>query len=234
VLETYLDYDQYAAAGAAMAGRAREVVQKRLVPSIGKMRNGLFLETTAGTVDTVSSLRCGALLVRAGSALGDPQFAAIGRTLVASVVALGRANGFLPRTLELSGGTASPPDGTPFDVAPESVYQFVAADRHLPREIPLTLGVGPGAWLWTAADLVSAEASPTGLSLTVAFPAGQPHYLAVDGVRSIAQLELHGIAWRPAADYAQYSDGWAYDAAEQLLFVKLTGRADTERIVVRY
>jgi hypothetical protein len=234
VLETYLDYDQYAAAGATMAGRAREVVQKRLIPSIEKAGNGLFLETTAGSVDTVSSLRCGSLLVQAGSALGDAQFAAIGRTLVASVVALARANGFLPGTLVLSGGTASPLDGAAFDVAPESVYRFVAADRHLPREIPLNLGVGPGAWLWTAADFISMEASPTGLSLTVAFPAGQPHYLAVDGVRSIAQLELHGTAWRPAADYAQYSDGWAYDAAEQLLFVKLTGRAATERIVIRY
>ena len=234
VLETYLDYDQYAAAGATMAGRAREVVQKLLIPSIEKAGNGLFLETTAGSVDTVSSLRCGSLLVRAGSALGDAQFAAIGRTLVASVVALGRANGFLPGTLVLSGGTASPLDGAAFDVAPESVYRFVAADRHLPREIPLNLGVGPGAWLWTAADFISMEASPTGLSLTVAFPAGQPHYLAVDGVRSIARLELHGTAWRPAADYAQYSDGWAYDAAEQLLFVKLTGRAATERIVIRY
>jgi hypothetical protein len=234
VLEAYLDYDRYAAAGGTMVARAREVVRKRLVPSIRKTDKGLFLETTAGSTDTVSSLRCGSLLVRAGSALGDAQFAAIGRTLIASAVALGGTNSFLPGTLELSGNTASPPGDVTLSVAPESVYGFVAADRHLPREIPLHLGVGPGAWLWTAADLVSAEGSPTGLSLTVAFPAGQPHFLVVDGVRSVAQLELHGTAWRPAADYAQYSDGWTYDAAEQLLFVKLTGRADTEHIVVTY
>jgi hypothetical protein len=217
VLESYLDYDRYAAEGGAMAARAREVVQKRLIPSIKKTDAGLFLETTAGSVDTVVSLRCGSLLVRAGSALADAQFAAIGRTLIASTVALGRENGFLPGA-----------------VAPETVYRFVAADHHLPREIPLHLGVGPGSWLWTAADLVSEEGSATGLTLTVAFPAGQPHYLIVDGVRTIAQLELHGTTWRPAADYAQYSDGWTYDAAEQLLFVKLTGRADTEKIVITY
>ncbi len=107
-------------------------------------------------------------------------------------------------------------------------------DRHHPREIPLHLAVGPGAWLWTAADLVAAEGSPTGLRLTISFPAGQPHYLMVDGVRSVAKLELHDTAWRPAADYAQYPDGWAYDAAEQQLFVKLTGRTDTEQIVITY
>ena len=56
----------------------------------------------------------------------------------------------------------------------------------------------------------------------------------MDGVRSIAQLTLHGTAWRPAADYAQYSDGWTWDTAEQLLFVKLTGEADTEEIVITY
>ncbi len=234
VLEAYLDYDRYAAAGGAMAARAREVVQKRLIPSIKKTNTGLFLETTAGSVDTVASLRCGSLLLRAGSALADAQFIAIGRTLIASAAALGRANGFLPGTLELSGTTVSPPENAPGTVAPETVYRFVAADRHLPREIPLHRDVGPGAWLWTAADLVSAEGSPTGLSLTVAFPAGQPHYLIVDGVRSIAQLALHGTAWRPAADYAQYADGWTYDAAEQLLFVKLTGKADTEEILITY
>jgi hypothetical protein len=234
VLEAYLDYDRYAAAGGAMAARAREVVRRRLVPSIRKTDTGLFLETTAGSVDTVATLRCGALLVRAGAALEDMQFTAIGRTLIASAVALGRADGFLPGTLELSGTTASPPDDAPETVAPETVYPFVAVDRHLPREIPLHLDVGPGTWLWTAADLVSAEGSPTGLTLTVAFPAGQPHYLVVDGVRSIEQLSLHGTAWRPAADYAQYSDGWTWDAAEQLLFVKLTGEADTEEIVITY
>jgi hypothetical protein len=234
VLEAYLDYDRYASAGGAMAGRALEVVRKRLVPSIRKTDNGLFLETTPGKVDTVVSLRCGALLVRAGSALDDAQLDAIGRTLIASAVALGRASGFLPGTLELSGGAAKPAAEGSTSVAPESVYPFVAADRHLPREIPLHLDAGPGIWLWTAADLVSAEGSSTGLRLTVAFPAGLPHYLAVDGVRSITKVELHGTAWRPAPDYAQYSDGWAYDAVEQLLFVKLTGRAAAEEIVVAY
>jgi hypothetical protein len=114
------------------------------------------------------------------------------------------------------------------------VYGFLAAGRRLPREIPLHLVAGPGAWLWTAAELLAAEGGPTQLSLTLGFPAGQPHYLMLDGVRSVAKIELHGTAWRPAAEYAQYSDGWAYDAAEQQLFVKLTGRADTEEIVITY
>jgi hypothetical protein len=233
LLAAYLDYDRYAAAGGTMAARAREVVRKRLVPSIRKTAAGLFLETAAGSVDTVSSLRCGSLLVRAGSTFGDAQVTAIGRTLIASAVSLAEADGFLPATLELTGAAANPADGAA-RVAPESVYRYVAADRHLPREIPLHLGVGPGTWLWTAADLVSAEGSSTGLSLTLAFPVGQPHYLLVDGVRSISQLTLHGTAWRPAATYAQYSDGWAYDAAEQLLYVKLTGRSATEEILVTF
>ena len=234
VLEAYLDFDRFAASGGTMAGRAREVVRRRLVPSIRKTADGLFLETTPRKVDTVVSLRCGSLLVRAGSALGDARVADIGRTLIASAVALARPNGFLPAALELSGDTARPTaDSTP-PVAPESVYRFVAADRHLPREIPLHLDAGPGAWLWTAADLVAAEGSATGLRLSIAFPAGLPHYLAVDGVRSVAKVELRGTAWRTAPDYAQYSDGWTYDAAEQTLYVKLTGRAATEDIVVTY
>lgn len=233
MLEAYLDYDRYASAGGTMAARARDVVRKHLVPSIRKTDAGLFLETAARSVDTVSSLKCGALLVRAGSVLGNAQFAAIGRTLIASVVSLAATDGFLPGTLELFGAAADPVEGTAW-VSPESAYPYVAADRHLPREIPLHLSVGPGTWLWTAADLVSAEGSTTGLDVTLAFPAGQPHFLIVDGVRSVTQITLHGTTWRSAATYAQYSDGWVYDAAEQLLYVKLTGRSDTEEIVVTY
>jgi hypothetical protein len=229
VLEAYLDYDEFAAAGGAMAAKAREVARTRLLPLIARVDEGLFVETAGGTADTVVSIRCGAAFVRAATALGDPSLAAIGRTLVASAVALAQADGFLPRTIDLAGGVAGPAD-----VAPESVYGFIAAGRRLPREIPLHLVVGPGAWLWTAAELIAAEGGPTQLSLTLGFPAGQPHYLMLDGVRSVAKIELHGAAWRPAAEYAQYSDGWAYDAAEQQLFVKLTGRADTEEIVITY
>lgn len=229
VLEAYLDYDEFAAAGGTMAAKAREVARTRLIPSIVKVEKGLFLETSAGTAETAVSIRCGAVLVRAADALGDAPLAAIGRTLVASAVALAQADGFLPRALELPEGGSGPAD-----LAPESVYGFVATGRRLPREIPLHLVAGPGTWLWTAADLVAAEGGPAELSLTLGFPAGQPHYLMLDGVRSVAKIELHGTTWRPAAEYAQYSDGWAYDTAEQQLFVKLTGRADTEQIVITY
>jgi hypothetical protein len=229
VLEAYLDYDEFAAGGGAMAANAREVARTRLLPGIVKIEKGLFLETAEGTAETAVSMRCGAALVRAATALGDPSLAAIGRTLIASAVALAQADGFLPRTLDLAGDGAGPAD-----VAPESVYGFLTTARRLPREIPLHLVTGPGAWLWTAAELLAAEGGPTQLSLTLGFPAGQPHYLMLDGVRSVAKIELHGAAWRPAAEYAQYSDGWAYDAAEQQLFVKLTSRADTEQIVITY
>lgn len=233
VLEAYLDYDRYVAEGGAMAGRAREVVRKRLVPAIRTTDAGLFLQSAPGRVDTVASIRCGSLFMRAGDELDDAQVAAIGRTLVASAVALAGTNGFLPGTLEISGAAARPA-GDAASVAPESVYPYAAADRHLPREIPLHVDVGPGVWLWTAADLVSVEASSSGFALTLAFPKGQPHYLIVDGVRSVSQLELHGIAWRSAATYAQYSDGWVYEPEGQLLYVKLTGKADTETIVVTF
>jgi hypothetical protein len=234
VLEVYLDYDRYAAAGSTMAGRARDVVRKRLVPSIKKTDSGLFLETAAARIDLAVSLRSGSLLMRAGSALGDAQFTAIGRTLLASAVGLRRENGYLPSSLELVGGAVKPPADDPAPLAPESAYRFVAADRHLPREIPLALDVGPGAWLWTAADLVSAEGNATGLRLTLGFPPGQPHFLVVDGLRSVTRLKLHGTTWRPTASYAQYSDGWTWEPAGELLFVKLTGRAATEDIVITY
>jgi hypothetical protein len=45
---------------------------------------------------------------------------------------------------------------------------------------------------------------------------------------------MHGILWRPAPDYAQYSDGYFYDAPARTLYLKLTGRVQAEEITVSY
>ena len=232
VLEAYLDYDTFADAGGTMAAKAREVARTAPASLHSEGRQlAVLLETGEGTVDTVVSIRCGAVLVRAASVLGD-DLARGDRTGPRRLGRGARAGGRVParhppaaereprcRHRGCRPGIRVPvrrarPSPSPRDTpAPGGRAGRLAVDRRGPRR--------GGGW----SDAAQPEA------LVPRGPAPLPH--ARRGAL-VTKLELHGTAWRPAADYAQYSDGWAYDAAEQQVFVKLTGRTDTEEIVITY
>jgi hypothetical protein len=182
-------------------------------------------------VDVRESLRCGSLLVRAGALLDIPTFAAAGRSLVVSALGLAGEAGFLPAKLQLASSRASSLEGT---LGPESVYGYLPAGRRIPREIPLSRQIGPGSWIWTAAEPISVESSSEETRLVLSFPAGQPHHLILQGIKPFTELRLHDIRWHPDPSYARYSDGWEYDAGTKTLYMKLTGRKDAEEIVIRY
>jgi hypothetical protein len=237
LLEAILDAGSFAAAAkpedaAGLARAARQVIDRTLLAAVRATDAGVFLESrTAGRSDLGESLRCGALLMRAGQALSYPLAAAIGRGLLLAPLALAGDAGFLPATVSIASGRVSGPEGS---LAPEAVYALLPLDRRVPHEIPLARQLGQGAWLWTAAALISVEGTASEARLVLSYPAGIPHHLAIGGVGPFTQVKLHGIAWRTDPMYSKYSDGWAYDAVTQTLFIKLTGRADQEEIDIRY
>ncbi len=208
-----------------------DVVNRRLLPAARSTDGGLFLETTAGIVDVAASLRCGGLLVRAGAALSDTRTAAVGRALVVAALALGDASGTLPATLTLASGKVASRAGT---VAAEAVYPFVPAGRQVPREIPLARQVAAGVSLWTAADLVSAVKADSTVQIVLGYPAGVPHYFAIQGLPAFTQVRMHGIPWHADASYAKYSDGWSFDDAAGVFYGKLTGRTGQEEIDITF
>lgn len=209
----------------------QDVVNRRVIPLLRPTDSGLFVETSSGIVDVAASLRCSALLMRAGAVLGDTRTAALGRGLVSAALALGGDNGVLPATLRLSGSKVAATGGT---LAPESVYPLVPTGRSLPREIPLAQQIAAGVFLWTAADVVSADRNGTTIRLVLAYPAGVPHYFALQGLGAFSQVTMHGIPWHADPTYARYSDGWSYDAAGRVFYGKLTGRSAQEEIDIGF
>ncbi len=233
LLEALQDYANEAGDRERCQSRCKEVIEKKILPSLMKTDRGTFLSWGAGggRVDVRESLRCGSLLVRAGALFDIPMFAAAGRSLVVSALGLAGEAGFLPARLQLSSSRASSQEGK---LGPESVYGYLPAGRRIPREIPLSRQIGPGSWIWTAAEPMSVESSPEETRLVLSFPAGQPHYFVLQGIKPFAELILHDIRWHADPSYARYSDGWEYDAGTKTLYMKLTGRKDAEGIVLRY
>jgi hypothetical protein len=232
LLEDLLDYGEAAAASETVTRALRALVSTRILPSVSAAETAVFLVTgTAGRCDLGAGVRCGSLLLRAGALLKDTLVAAVGRGLLRSALDLADPSGMLPAALTVSSGRVSARERT---IAPESLYALLPLDRRLPRRVPASAAFGTGAWVWTAARVVSVEGSAEGARVLFSYPQGIPYHLAIVGVKPFRQMKLHGIAWHADPDYAKYSDGWAYEAATRTLFMKITGRGEQEEITLSY
>jgi hypothetical protein len=231
-LECLLDYRDLVEKTEASAARCRAIVETRLFPSIRRTEGGIFLAAAAqGPAETALSVRCGALLLRAGQALDFEASAAVGRSLLVSALALADDSGMLPARVSFASDRITEREG---ELAPEAVYALLPLGTPLARETPLYGSLGPRSWILSASPAPRVEAAPGSAKLTLPFTVGLPHYAVIQGIAGFSQLTLHGIPWRPAPDYAQYSDGYFYDAREQALYLKLTGRVENEEILVTY
>jgi hypothetical protein len=226
-----LDYGRLVRPDDAMARLLRETVEKRILLAVRATDSGVFLDSGAGTSDVQVDLTGGALLLRAGTALGSTLASAVGRGLLVSSLALADDAGFLPATVGISGGHMGKPQGS---IAPETIYPLLPLTRFVPRETPLAAQVGGGAWAWTSARLSSVTGSPAGVTLQLSYPRGIPYHVVLKGLPPFTLLKLHGIPWHSDPTYFTYSDGWSYDPASRTLFMKITGRVDPEVIDITY
>jgi hypothetical protein len=228
VLESLEDYARYLGDDAGVLSDARALVTGHLLPSLVASSEGsIFLAQQDGNVDVRQSLRCGVLLLRAGSLLPSPQFSAFGRGLIASSLSLAADSGFLPAGISVVSGRVTPQDGM---IAPETVYAMLPVERYVPHEVPLFQRMGAACWVWTAANLVSAAEVNGEVRLIFAFPGGVAQYLVFQGIRPFQQIRLHGIPWHSDPSYAKYSDGWDYNPDTKTLFMKITGKQDKEEL----
>jgi hypothetical protein len=208
----------------------QDVVSRRILPSVRAVNEGLFLDAGAGAVDLASSVRCGALLLRAGAALDDSRSAALGRGLLAAGLAFSDPAGMLPASLRLASGRVASRAGS---LAPESLVPWLPTGLQLPREVSLGNSVGPGVSVWTAAD-VSANRDGGAVRLVLGYPAGVPHYFVIQGIGPFGEVRIHGIPWHADPSFGKYSDGWSYDPAARLFNGKLTGRTAKEEIDIAF
>jgi hypothetical protein len=190
-------------------------------------RTGSALVFVNGEAGTELNLRLGNALVH----YENETRAALGRTLLLSVLSLADDSGAAPRVVRQSaGGTFT---GSPGRLDSSRIYRICFAGENYARPQPL----GGSLWAWTAASSVSASASaaPGRIDIQVQFPPGETHYMMIRGLRPPAGFELNGIVLNQDPQFERYEgSGWAYAAAEQTLLVKLRHRQGLERLSVLY
>jgi hypothetical protein len=232
LLEAIEDYAQIVGDDPSLPEKARQIVEKKVLPAVTSTDAGPFLVAGKdGVADVQQSVRCGSLLVRAGALLGDTRTAAIGRGLIASSLALYTGAGFLPASIRISAGRVTAREGS---LAPEAVYILLPLDRYVPHVVPLFKQLGPGAWIWTSADVSTLEGTDGTVRLGFTYPVKVPYHFVIRGLRPFSEIRLHGIPWHADPSYAQYSDGWSYDESNRTLYMKITGRVEQEKVEISF
>jgi hypothetical protein len=199
----------------------------RRLPPMEHYPLGLVLAVREGRADLEWNLRLGKALADWGEFAGRETWAAIGRSIVLSVLSLDR-DGQVVSTLNLDEGLSAGEIPAPITTA--RIYRILALGNYLPKALALGSAF-PGLWAWTASPNIQAVREGQLLDISVSFPAGESHYLFIQGIEPFYRLQFYGMDWRTDPNFERYdSSGWVYYPLDRVLVLKVKHRAEVERI----
>ncbi len=191
----------------------------------------LWLLEKGNSVDVRLSLRASRLLLRQAEYSNEDIYRDIGRQMMISLLAHAGENGRMPQTLRLQRDGEIVEFGL---IANEEVYSVINGIQAYPRHVSLARELSQGAWMLTCAKEFTLRHSARETNMTVLFPAGGTHHIAIRGVRPFNTLYLNGIVWNQDPNFQRYYGGWFYDRATETLYIKIYHRAETEIIRILY
>jgi hypothetical protein len=204
----------------------------------GDSREGQFtgdwvLVFQGAAADVEFNLRLGKALWMWAESSNRSDWAALGRSLVVSVLSLADETGTSPAGLLLSDdGQITEDRGARISSA--RLYRILNPGEYSPRPAAIGSGVS-GIWTWTAASAVTAAQENNILDISVSFPAGETHYMMIREIRPFAKLQLYNIDYPTDPQFERYdSSGWAYSAQDQVLLLKMKHRTTVEHIRIFY
>jgi len=182
---------------------------------------------SSGQADIILNLRLGMALHEWGEKSGQTVWAALGRSIILSVISLTNENGWVPAFLtieENNGYTASSEQ-----ISSAKLYRMLGNNEYLPHEAATGTN---GVWAWTAAQSISVTQNDRQMDITVRFPVNETHYIMLRNVKQFPILQIYGQNWRRAADFESYynASGWYYSEQEQTLVLKIAHRSNTELV----
>jgi hypothetical protein len=187
-----------------------------------------------GIADVAFSFRLGKALQVWAASTGGADWAALGRSLLLSVLALGDNSGAVPETLEISEtGTGFPAEGAG-TISSARLYRMLNPGEYYPRAVNLDSAAN-SLWVWTASSSVSFTRKENTISITVSFPVNETHYMIIRGIRPFAGIWLYNINWPTDPQFENYdSSGWMYYAQERILVLKIKHRVTEEQVRIVY
>jgi hypothetical protein len=186
-------------------------------------------------MDTKFNLRLGNALRQWAEDTGNQEWAAVGRSLVLSVLSLADNSGTVPPGFTLSEDSEiSEVPGERITTA--KLYRIFNPSEYYPRGVNIGSSVN-GIWTFTSALSVSAAQEGEGsiLDISVSFPVGETHYMMIRGVKPFTKIQLYNIDFRTDPQFERYdSSGWVYSPGDQILVLKMKHRTTIEHIRIYY
>ncbi len=192
----------------------------------------MILVQQNGEADLLYNIRLGKALIEYGDASGNQDRAAIGRSIVLSVLNLVDQTGTIPTKVKIAA------DGTLQSTAENRInsfrlYTIFHYDEYYPRAVPITSV--PGVWTWTCASTITSVMENNVLDISVGFPAGETHYMIIRGIKPFTKMQLYNIDYRTDAQFERYdSSGWSYSQSEQTLIIKMKHKTSIEHVRIFY
>jgi hypothetical protein len=178
-----------------------------------------------GMVDTELNFRLGKALWIWAEGAANAEWAAVGRSLVLSVLSLQDQGGTVPSEIAVSEGIPGEASGK---VHSARFYRMLNPGEHHPRAVKLA---DNGIWAWTVSPALSAVPEGNLVDISVSFPVNETHYLIIRGIQPFSRIQLYNTNWPTDSQFERYdSSGWIYFAQEQTLVLKMKHRDAVEHI----
>ncbi|MDR2184508.1 MAG: hypothetical protein LBO80_02395 [Treponema sp.] len=179
------------------------------------------------------NLRLGTALIEYGRSADNEDWAALGRSLVLSVLSLLDESGSVPAGAAFSSRDEIGGLGTA-RISSARIYRMLRSGGYYPRAVDIG-DAGNGVWAWTAASSVSAVQNGNVLDISVSFPVGETHYMLIRGIRPFTKVQIYNMDYRTDPQFERYdSSGWTYSASEQMLLLKMKHRTPVEHVKIFY
>jgi hypothetical protein len=192
-----------------------------------------------GGVDTELNLRLGKALLAWAEGSGNADWAALGRSLLFSVISLRDNTGAVPARLGLNekgvfGAVSGQSASEASRMSSAKLYRLLNPGEYYPHAASLRPGSG-AVWAWTASPSVSLVRNDQALTITVSFPMNETHYMIIRGIPPFTRIQMYNTDWPSDAQFERYdSSGWVYSAQEQILLLKVKHRVTAEQIKIFY
>ena len=241
IIQAIMDTDKYRSDISNPFVLLEESSLRIISESLKELGDSLYISADDKKVNALECIRIGNILVKYGNKNSKPEWSAVGRILVSSIMSYMNDRGNLPETLNFtfaSDGTTKAgliPDSSRI-LKPSDVYPFLVENTYYPHEESLYKSAGPGIWAWTSAQNITIrKPSEQEISFIVKFPAGESHYLVLRGIKPFNRIQIYGMDYRTDPRFESYnSSGYVYNAKTQTLYLKMRHKTELETITLFY
>ncbi|MCF6335733.1 MAG: hypothetical protein L3J12_08330, partial [Spirochaetales bacterium] len=175
------------------------------------------------------SIRTGLALYEIGRIESDNLFETIGRSMVVSVLSLTDELGLIPEFIDREGEF----HGDSYYGA-DTLYSNLVSNEYYPHVVNFKGTAGTDISVWTAANSVNFNSSAASSVFSFTYPRGSVHHLVIKGIEPFKSLQMNGINWNSDKRFQYYSSGWVYNRDEKTLYIKLTQKKISEKVVLNY